>query len=258
MNESERFECILDELRTLLRDFQIIGVGVVLVGGQVLALESRAKGGDGVIEVRTPTGVAVRRGYSMEPDLLFDVEEAGARSDAILDILRQRDFSRVRNYQWCKELGEAGEMLLDLFVSPDADDAYNPGGFTPLPGAELALARATPLEVSIPSGDLIVQVPDPVGFLAMKLEAKLRLRPNEAKDSFDIYAYVVIKGVAEVSAALNESGNARDSIVANLRDLFGEIHSPGVRDVVSYAGALAEDDAALLERAVVDLFELLL
>jgi hypothetical protein len=38
------------------------------------------------------------------------------------------------------------------------------------------------------SGILNVAVPDVVGFLAMKLEAKLRLRPTEAKDSFDIYA----------------------------------------------------------------------
>ncbi len=258
MNEAERFECILDELRSLLMDFQMIGVDVALVGGQVLALEARAKGGDGVIEVRTPTGVVVRRGYSMEPDLLFDVEEAGSRSDAILDILRQRDFNRVRTHRWRKELGEAGEMLLDLFVSPDADDAYNPGGFTKLPAAELALARAAPLKVSIPSGELTVQVPDPVGFLAMKLEAKLRLRPDETKDSFDMYAYVVMKGVDEVNAVLSKSGNTRDSIVADLRDLFGDVSSRGVRDVVSYAGTLNEDDTALLARAVVDLFEQLL
>src|SRR5437773_12464903 len=120
--ESEQFEAVLDELRALVSGFQMIGVGVVLVGGQVLSLESRAAGGDGVIEVRTPTDIVVRRGYSMEPDLLFDIDEAAARADAILDVLRRRDFKRVMMHRWRKET-PAGEVLADLFVSPDADEA---------------------------------------------------------------------------------------------------------------------------------------
>jgi hypothetical protein len=254
VNEADRFEHILDELRSLLMNMQMIGLEVALVGGQVISLEARARGGDGVIDVRTPTGVVVRRGYSMEPDLLFDVEEAGARSDAILDVLRQRGFKRVRTLSWRKELPEAGEMFLDLFVPPDADEVFNPGGFTKLPAGDLALARAAPLKVTLASGELSVLVPDPVGFLAMKLEAKLELRPDETKDSFDMYAYVVMKGVDEVRGALATS-NSRDIIAEKLRTLFGDISSPGVRDVVSYTDALDEDDTALLERAVVDLFE---
>lgn len=51
--ESAQFEAVLDELRALVSGFQMIGVGVMLVGGQVLSLEARAA----VIEVRTPTDI---------------------------------------------------------------------------------------------------------------------------------------------------------------------------------------------------------
>lgn len=91
--EREQFEAVLDELRLLLSEFRKIGVGVILVGGQVIALEARAAGGDGVIEVRTPTDVVIQRGYSMEPDLLFDVDGAGPRAEAIVDVLKAAIFS---------------------------------------------------------------------------------------------------------------------------------------------------------------------
>jgi len=255
VNETKRFECILDELHYLLIDLQMIGVKITLVGGQVISLEARALGGDGVIEVHTPTDIVIQRGYSMEPDLLFDVEEAGARSDAILDVLRQRNFKRVRTHRWRKDLPLAGEMLIDLFVPPAADEAYNPGGFTQLPAADLVLARATPLKVVIPSGEFEIHIPDPAGFLAMKLEAKISLRPNETKDSFDIYAYVAMKGVDEIRTALGIDTETRNRIIADLRYLFGDVSSPGVRDAVSYASTLNEDETALLERAAVDLFQ---
>ncbi len=125
LDEAAQFEVVLDELRDLLSHLTMIGVSPMLVGGQVLAVEGKAAGGDGVIEVRTPTDVVVRRGFSMAPDLLFDVDEAGPRSDAIIDILRQRGFRRVKTYRWAKAM-PTGEVLLDLFMPPDADDANDP------------------------------------------------------------------------------------------------------------------------------------
>ena len=57
IDEAAQFEIVLDELRGVLIDFTTIGVSAMLVGGQVLAVESKAAGGDGVIEVRTPTSL---------------------------------------------------------------------------------------------------------------------------------------------------------------------------------------------------------
>jgi len=101
--ESERFAAALDELRALVTHFQIVGVSLVLVGGQVVAVEARAAGGDGVIEVRTPTDIVVQRGFSMEPDLLFDLDGAAARAHAVLDVLKSRNFKRVKTHRWRKE-----------------------------------------------------------------------------------------------------------------------------------------------------------
>jgi hypothetical protein len=257
MNDSERFEQILGELRGLLVALRLTGVDVMLVGGQVISLEALARGGDGIIEVKTDTGIVARRGFSMEPDLLFDVDGAGARPDCILDVLKQCGFNRVRSFRWRKALPEAGDMLVDLFVPPDADEANNPGSFTSLPAGDLAFARAKSLRVSVPSGTLEIKVPDPIGFLAMKLEAKMRLRPNETKDSFDLYAYVVLKEVETVRQALLDSDDG-PRLAAGLRHLFGDVSGSGVADVVAAAGALSDDERGLLARAVVDTFEALL
>lgn len=80
--DAARFEAVLGELRRVLIELQGIGVGAVLIGGQVLALESRAVGGSGTIQVRTTTGVQIDRGYSMEPDLLLDVDDVAPRLNA--------------------------------------------------------------------------------------------------------------------------------------------------------------------------------
>ena len=94
--DAARFEAVLDELRRVLIELQGIGVGAVLIGGQVLALESRAVGGSGTIQVRTTTGVQIDRGYSMEPDLILDVDDVAQRADAIPDVLRRCGFGRSR------------------------------------------------------------------------------------------------------------------------------------------------------------------
>jgi hypothetical protein len=254
LDEVAQFEAVLDELRGVLSDFTMIGVSAMLVGGQVLAVEGKAAGGDGVIEVRTPTDVVVRRGFSMEPDLLFDVDEAAPRVDAIVDVLRARGFKRIKTYRWSKAT-PTGDVLLDLFMPPDADDANDPAGFTRLPAGDLALLRPRKIQVQLRSGVLNVDVPDPVGFIAMKLEAKLRLRPTATKDSFDLYAYVSMKGADAINAGLKRDAREGPRIVAHLRTLFGDVNAPGVLDVLTYAGSLGDDERALLARAVVDLFE---
>jgi hypothetical protein len=252
--EAAQFEIVLDELRGLLADFTTIGVGAMLIGGQVLALEGKAAGGDGVIEVRTPTDVVIQRGFSMEPDLLFDVDEAAPRVDAIVDILKRRHFKRVTTYRWAKATA-AGDVLLDLFMPPDADDANNPAGFTRLPKGDVALLRPRTVQVRLASGVLSVAVPDPVGFLAMKLEAKLRLRPTATKDAFDIYAYVTMKGASVVRSALRSDLVDGPCILQHLTVLFGAVDAAGVVDVLAYADTLGGDERALVARAVVDLFE---
>ena len=252
--EAAQFEVVLEELRLLTSGFAQVGTSFVLVGGQVLALEARAAGGDGVIEVRTPTDIVVQRGYSMEPDLLFDVDEAGVRSEAILDILKARGFTRVREFRWCKKV-DGGEVLVDLFMPPDAAEENNPAGFTRLPMGDVALLRPRKLRVQLRAGVLDIAVPAPVGFLAMKLEAKLRLRPSQTKDSFDIYAYVAMKGAAAIREALAEDEHDGPRVAKQLVGLFGGLDAPGTVDVLTYAGTLGEDERALVARAVVDLFE---
>jgi len=253
VNDAAHFEAILTQLGRLLIDLKLTGVDVVLIGGQVISIEAMAAGRPGVIAVETPTGVVVPRGYSMEPDLLFDVEDAGARGEAIVDALRANGFSRIRPYRWLKTL-DTGDMLVDLFVPPDLDAAQNPGGFTVLPRGDLALSRATARHLRVGTSAIDIKVPDPVGFLAMKIEAKERLRPQQTKDSFDIYAYVALKGPSTVGKALRTSREG-DTLRAALRRLFGEPKAPGVSDVLSYAGTLETTEKELLARAVVDLFD---
>ena len=253
LDEAAQFDVVLDELRGLLSDFTMIGVSPMLVGGQVLAVEGKAAGGDGVIEVRTPTDVVVQRGFSMEPDLLFDVDNAGPRSDAIIDVLKAHGFKRVKTYRWAKAM-PTGEVLLDLFMPPDADDANDPAGFTRLPAGDIALLRPRKIQVQLRGGLLDIDVPDVVGFLAMKLEAKLRLRPTATKDSFDVYAYVALKGADAINAGLKRDAREGPRIVVQLRSLFGDVNAPGVLDVLTYAGSLGDEERALLARAVVDLF----
>lgn len=139
-------------------------------------------------------------------------------------------------------------------MPPDADEANNPAGFVRLPAGDLALLRAKPIQIELASGVLAVSVPDPVGFLAMKIEAKLRLRRTESKDSFDMYAYVAAKGANVVGLALAAERHDRSRISADLARLFGEVDRPGVQDVIDYASTLEREERDLLARAVVDLF----
>ncbi len=254
MTEAERFDLILDELRQILLDLGDLSAHVVLVGGQVLALEDLAEGGSGIIQVETATGVVVARGFSMEPDLLFDTESDSAQvfGEHLPQVLRARGFVPTRGFRWSKDL--AGEpMHVDLFCAPGTEGEA-PMSMTPLPGADLALARAHSITVSVLDHDLTISVPDAAGFLAMKLEAKLRLRPDLAKDSFDLFTYVKRNTVAVVAQSLARRTVPGTKIAGELRRLFADESAPGVRDLLGYAPTLGEMDRQLLIREAIDLF----
>jgi hypothetical protein len=72
VTDLERFETVLRELGELWLKLGDLAEHVMVIGGQVIALESRTRGGDGVIEVETSVGTRVVRGYSFDLDLLYD------------------------------------------------------------------------------------------------------------------------------------------------------------------------------------------
>ncbi|ADO67932.1 hypothetical protein [Stigmatella aurantiaca] len=125
---------------------------------------------------------------------------------------------------------------------------------TPLPDAWLALKRKRGIELRVGNVPLRLSVPDAAGFLAMKIRAKLEQRPEKTKDCFDIFAYVKLMGVKTVLSSLAQAGQEGRLIQAQLVDLFREPSSPGVRDVLDYAGSLEPTEQELLAQAVVDLF----
>ena len=58
-----------------------------------------------------------------------------------------------------------------------------------------------------------------------------------------------------INAGLKRDAREGPRLVGHLWTLFGDVTAPGVLDVLSYAGSLADEERALLARAVVDLFE---
>ena len=253
MTDEEKFEAVLQELRELMLDLGSLGVRVVLIGGQVLALESRRQGGTGVISVTTKTEVVVERGFSFEPDLLLDMDGTEFMAERLPEILRQRSYKRTRDFRWSKPLGQ-DFIHLDLFAPEGVDPSALPVPMTLLPDARLALRN--PLEVEVRLGERLVRIalPNAVGFLAMKVRAKLEQRPDKTKDCFDIFAYVSLKGVPVILEALDQAGGEGRLLRARLIDLFRTPTAPGVKDVVAYASSLGPEEQALLAHAVVDLF----
>ncbi|NOK21730.1 hypothetical protein [Corallococcus carmarthensis] len=94
MTDEERFDEILGELGELMLDLGDLSSRIMLIGGQVLALESRQRGGTGVIAIETDTGIVVERGFSFEPDLLFDLDGADFMAERLPEVLRQRAMRR--------------------------------------------------------------------------------------------------------------------------------------------------------------------
>ncbi len=212
MTEAEVFNRVLQELAELLLDLGDLSSEVMLIGGQVLALLSKQEGGSGSIDVVTDNDITIERGFSLEPDLLFDIGSS-FQQERLTEVLRARGFHRTRGFRWSKPLTSASTPTIDvdLFAPPDVAEVDLPTPMTPLPDAELALRRRVPVSVRLDGVTLRIAVPDPVAFLQLKLRAKLEQRPHLFKDSFDLYAYVKFVGRAEVDRALGR----RDGLEQN-------------------------------------------
>ena len=174
---------MLRELAELILDLGDLGRSVVLIGGQVLALHSRAAGGTGSVDVRTDTGITVERGFSMEPDLLFDFDEDTFTAERLTEVLHLRGYLRARDFRWAKALaGDPGfTMQLDLFAPSEVPTEVLPTPMTPLPDGYLALRRKVPVELLLDEVTLRIHVPDPVAFLSLKVRAKREQRPDAHK-----------------------------------------------------------------------------
>ncbi|WNG21742.1 hypothetical protein [Cystobacter fuscus] len=253
MDEVEQFEAVLRELGELMIDLGDLASSVVLIGGQVLALESRRRGHSGVIAVETETGEEVTRGFTFEPDLLFDLDGTEFMAGRLPEVLKQRGYERARQFRWSKKL-QGLWVQLDLFAPEEVEPEDLPTAMTPLPDSRLVLRRARPITLIIQGTPLRISIPDAVGFLAMKTRAKLQLRPEGSKDSFDIFAYVKLMGADAVLDTLNQAMPEGGEIRRKIQGLFYTRSSPGVRDVLAYADTLEPEQRELLAQSVVDLF----
>ena len=257
MTDEERFDVVLEELRGLMTALGDFAGSVVLIGGQVVALQQKQRVGNGSIDIQTSVGVVVSRGFSLDSDLLlaFDGTAHEQRGEEFPAILRSRGFTRSNpDTRWLKTVGDVA-VPIDLFVTPDlALDAY-PTRATVLYDGDLAASRPTRLEVPLRAGMLEIQVPNPLGYLALKVDAKLRRRPAQTKDSFDLFAFVQTMGADVAGGALRDSRAHGPRVADELKQLFCSPSAAGVQDVVTYSRtSLGPAERALLEQAAVDLF----
>lgn len=250
MTDEEQFLRAVVELQSLFSKLYGHEVHAVLIGGQVLALELLSQGRSGELAVETRTGIKVSRGFTLEADLLFDLDGLPNADDLPLR-LREAGFERGRDFRWDKTAGDF-TFSVDLFRSEDAA-AEPPCGMTKAADGGFALNYSHPLEVNVDGRPLRIRVPDGAAFILMKLAA--RRRRTAPKDAFDLYAYVHHMGGDTLRADLNRPELA--GFREELRGLFGARTAAGVRDVLSYA-QLQGEEAELLAQAVVDEFESLL
>ncbi|WP_408888510.1 hypothetical protein ACJ2CR_27240 [Myxococcus faecalis] len=256
MTDEERFDEILGELRELLLDLGALSTPVMLIGGQVLALESKRRGGSGVIAVETDTGVAVERGFSFEPDLLFDMDGSEFMAGRLPEVFSGRGFSRrSKGYRWSKDLPSGQRMDLDLFAPGDVEVDALPTQMTPLLDSRVALRRSQQVSLTVGGKSLAILLPDAVGFLTMKERAKREHRPEKSKDSFDMFVYVKLVGAQSTREALDSAGDEGERLRARLKTLFWSRDAAGVQDVLTYASQHSSDEQELLAQAVVDLFD---
>jgi hypothetical protein len=213
--------------------------------------------GSGEVAFETSTGVRLSRGYTLEPDLLIEIsddETEHSRLDSFPDILRQCGFKRIREARWAKDT-KGTKVLLDLFAPDTTPDDVKPTSMTSLYRSELAQRRPQLVSLQLPAGELQVRIPNALGFLALKTDAKMRIRPKETKDSFDAYIYVAVIGVDDVAQALAGGGTSGSLVAKELFQLFASRSSAGVKDVVAQAHVFGEESQLLLSQSVVDLFE---
>jgi hypothetical protein len=250
MTDEERFRLALAELQSLFSKLYGHEVHAVLIGGQVLALELLARGQSGELAVETRTGIKVSRGYTLEADLLFDLDRLPDADDLPLR-LRAAGFEPARDFRWAKNSGDF-KFSVDLFRPPGATEEA-PCGMTEAADGGFALNHNHSIQLDVGGRPLSILVPDGPAFIAMKLAA--RHRRTEPKDAFDLYAYLRLMGVDTLRTGLARPELAE--LREELRGLFGLRTAAGVRDVLSYA-KLQGEEAELLAQAVVDEFASLL
>ena len=254
MTDREYFEVILHELGLLLDQIGLL-CDVVLIGGQVLAVEQVAAGEDPLLQVETDTGQRIDRGYSLDSDLLIDHPDPdeSARWDELPHVLREAGYQRgPRGYQWERQVGDV-YVRIDLF-SPQHGPA-TATEMTPLPRGDSVLARAQEVHLQVGARVVKIKTPSLVDFLLMKLDATRIRRPPNPKDAFDLYAYVRRKGAKIVGEALLAARKReRDEALPRLFELFGSEGSQGVIDVLAFAPTLIGDDRLLVVRDVVRVF----
>jgi hypothetical protein len=135
MTDHERFEVVLHELAELMLGLYMVGLSddVVLIGAQVVALEQRRRN-QPEFELELANGVRLTRGFSFEPDLVFDTENLHRLED-LPTVLRHNGFERARvggkPSRWSKFVGEVAiDLDLDLFTTSDAEEGQLPTPMT--------------------------------------------------------------------------------------------------------------------------------
>ncbi len=254
MTDEERFLAVLEELHALLLQLGDLKDRTVIIGGHVIALHGLARRGSAAIETSTGTGVVVSRGFTHEPDLLFDLDADTFTAERLPEVLKLRGYQRHRDFRWGKTLESGVLVELDLFRSPELEDLDAPVSMTALPDAAAVIRRTETIVVRLGGADTRWRVPDPFGFLSMKVRAKLEQRPLKHKDCFDMYVLVKLLGAETVRAALDAAPERARQLRRQLSSLFWSIDAPGVLDVLFEAGVTDTAERELLARDVVDTF----
>jgi hypothetical protein len=255
VTDLERFDRVLAELGAIMRELFIRGLAddVVLIGAQVVALEQRSRDAP-PFQLSLPGGLEIVRSFSLEPDLVIDTDDLN-RLERLPEALRACGFERGqrlgRPSSWSKTLEDVFVVQLDLFSTADCEESLLPTPMTRLRGTPSLRVHTIDLD-----GQSSIKVPDACAYLSLKLEAKLRIRPEHIKDSLDLFSYVQVVGAPKVNATLQRAGGDGERVRRELRGLFERGDSPGVQDVLEAVGAeMATDERALLTRAILDAFE---
>ena len=247
MTDAEAFDVVLGELAALLLELHDLREHVVLVGGLALAVEARAQGAPEPVTLGRDVGLEVIRGYSLDIDLLY-LEATGRPEEQLVDALRRRGFARQTNARWLKQVGSL-TIPLDLLSTPDLDPTLLPTAMTVAPGSLAVAARSRRVHLQIGGVTAEIPVPTALGFLSMKLASR-GLGADRHKDSFDLWAAILLFGPEHVRAELRGAGDEGAALANALRAHFDGPQSPGVADVLRYASTLGRWEQDLLVGAL--------
>ncbi len=115
MTDEERFLAVLEEVHALLLQLGDLRARAVVIGGHVVALHGLALRGSAAIETETGTGVVVSRGFTHEPDLLFDLDADTFSAERLPEVLKLRGYKRHRDFRWGRTLESGVVVELDPF-----------------------------------------------------------------------------------------------------------------------------------------------